>query len=141
MRFDCTDCPNQHSSISEFLECLVETATPRSEVTAVIDIAKRPIKDKLPVALPKDRFACPICGSTVHLTGVQEWDSGTGEIIQADYDCETEPDIDSEEWEDWHRGHFAMPYVDWLPWEERLLPWINEHYHNLDSGGGDDDGR
>ena len=81
----------------------------------------------LPMVL--DRFPCPICRAKVHLTGVTEWGTDDGEIIGIEYECETEPDIDSDEWWDWHRGHWNMPYVDWLPWEVRVLKWLNERYH------------
>ena len=80
----------------------------------------------LPLVLPQP---CPICGAKVILTVVIEWDADDGEIIQVEYECETEPDIDSDEWSDWHRGHYAMPYVDWLPWEVAMLRWLNWHYY------------
>jgi hypothetical protein len=80
------------------------------------------------------RFSCPICGSRVHLTDIEEWGAEDGEIVQAAFECETEPDIDSDEWREWHRGHYSMPYVDWLPWEVRVLEWLNRHYR-YDGGG------
>jgi hypothetical protein len=82
---------------------------------------------RLPLALPPE-FACPICGAKVHLAGVTEWGLEDGEIVRVEYDCETEPDIDSDDWWDWHRGYFSMPYVDWLPWEVQMLRWLNRHY-------------
>jgi len=83
------------------------------------------LRDNLPLTLPRP---CPICGAKVILTGVTEWEADDGEIVTAEYDCETEPDIDSEEWWTWHHGHYAMPYVDWLPWKNRMLVWLNARY-------------
>lgn len=91
---------------------------------------KREITAALPLTLPQP---CPICGAKVILSGVTEWGADDGEIIGVEYDCETEPAIDSDEWEDWFNGHFSMPYVDWLPWENRMLAWLNRHYHRKDS--------
>jgi hypothetical protein len=79
----------------------------------------------LPLLLP---HPCPICGAKVYLTDVEEWGTDDGEIVHGAFECETEPDIDSAEWWDWHRGHFAMPYVDWLPWEMRVMEWVDRNY-------------
>jgi hypothetical protein len=92
-------------------------------------LARRPLHGRLPMPLSTPGFACPICGATVHLTGVTEWGADDGEIIGVEYDCETEPDIDSDEWPEWHAGHFAHPYIDWLPWEMRMVTWLNRYYH------------
>lgn len=87
---------------------------------------KQPINDLLPLAMPKP---CPICGAKVRLTDVDEWGADDGEIIGVSFDCETEPDIDSDEWPDWHAGHYAMPYVDWLPYEVAAKAWLNARYY------------
>jgi hypothetical protein len=77
-----------------------------------------------PLILPEP---CPICGKGVVVETVTEWhDDGT--IVHAEIECETEPDIDSDEWSDWHAEHYAMPYVDWLPYEVRALKWLAERY-------------
>jgi hypothetical protein len=83
------------------------------------------INGLLPLAAPQP---CPICGAKVFISAVTEWETDTGKIISYDYDCETEPDIDSEGWWEWHKGHFAMPYADWLPWENRLDDWLAKRY-------------
>jgi len=92
--------------------------------------SKVSLRNKLPLSL--DRFPCPICGAKVYLTAVVEWGADDGEISGVEYDCETEPDIDSDEWPAWHRHHFNMPYVDWLPWETRMMAWLNRQFHYLD---------
>ena len=71
---------------------------------------------------------CPICGKAVFLTNVNEWGTESGTIIHADMDCESEPDIDSDEWSDWHAEHYRMPYVDWMPYEVRALKWLQANY-------------
>jgi hypothetical protein len=92
--------------------------------------ARVSLRGKLPMPLP--RFACPICGAKVYLTSVDEWGADDGEIIGASFDCETEPDIpdiDSDARGKWFEGHYRMPYVDWLPWEIKVMRWLNQHYH------------
>jgi hypothetical protein len=84
---------------------------------------------KLPLELPQP---CPICGKRVILTGVTEWGTDDGAIVTAEYECETEPDIDSDDWEEWFQGHFAMPYVEWLPWENIMRTWLNRRYYYRD---------
>jgi hypothetical protein len=86
------------------------------------------LNERLPLTLPQP---CPICGAQVVLTAVtggEEADDGRSIVTQADYDCTTEPAIESPEWQTWFRGHFVMPYVDWLPWEIDVLEWLNERY-------------
>jgi len=93
------------------------------------------IRTVLPLTLPMDKLACPMCWSSVILTQVLCWGTDSGEILEAEYDCDTEPDMDSEEWDDWFRGHHErMPYVYWLPFQQRLLTWLNETYY---MGSGD----
>ncbi len=84
-----------------------------------------PINDLLPLLAPEP---CPICGAKVYITGVDEWESVNGRIVHFEHECETEPDIDSDEWRDWFAGHWSMPYVDWLPWETRVQRWLDERY-------------
>jgi hypothetical protein len=89
-------------------------------------MSKESLRGRLPWAMPEP---CPICGRVVYLTEINEWTCEEGEIVGASFDCGTKPDIDSDEWDDWHSRHYAMPYVDWMPWEQRALRWLNERYH------------
>lgn len=66
---------------------------------------------------------CPICGKGVIIEAVTEWGEN-GTIVHAEMECETEPDIDSDEWPDWHAEHYHMPYVYWMPYELRALKWL-----------------
>jgi hypothetical protein len=43
--------------------------------------------------------------------------------------CTGEPDFSSPDWDDWHRWHYSMPYVDWLPLEQRLLRAVRKKYY------------
>lgn len=76
---------------------------------------------------------CPICGAKVVVEDVDEWIEAADGLRMVSESgvhltCETEPDIDADEWEDWHNGHFSMPYVDWLPLQDRAVDYINSHY-------------
>jgi hypothetical protein len=79
------------------------------------------INGRLPLLVPKP---CPICGAKVFITCITEWESDTGTIVGYEYECETEPDIDSDDWESWFDGHYSMPYVDWLPWQVSVDKWL-----------------
>ena len=71
---------------------------------------------------------CPICGSKVYLVAVPCYETESGKALEIEYECVTEPEIDSDDWEEWHRGHYKMPYVDWLPWEISTMEWLNNNY-------------
>ena len=73
-------------------------------------------------------IVCPICGEQIRIEEISAWDAETGEILESKVNCSTEPDMDSEYWQDWHNWHWAMPYVDWLPVEERVVKWLNSKY-------------
>lgn len=82
----------------------------------------------LPLLMPTP---CPICDARVYLTSVDEWGADPereGLIVHASFDCETEPDIDGDDWMHWHKCHYAMPYVDWLPYEQAALKWLARRY-------------
>jgi len=75
---------------------------------------------------------CPICGEKVVFEGTHCWErddaDGTWYATEVSINCVTEPDIDSEDWEDWHNGHWNMPYVDWLPLTQAVLVWLKRNY-------------
>lgn len=109
--------------------------TTRSEATQ----AARPLDLNLMVLWPKDRAPlrikarCPICGAGLMLDAgaATELDDATGEWIatEIELDCESEPDIDSDEWKEWLRWHYRMPYEDWLPLEQRILIAVRRKYY------------
>ena len=91
------------------------------------------------VPWPKDRAPfkiksrCPICGGGLFLDAGEglELDNKTNEWIATEVDltCENEPDIESDDWDSWHRWHYKMPYVDWLPLENRILHAVQRRYY------------
>lgn len=77
--------------------------------------------------IPMDVCICPKCGSSLWIDDITEWDGETGTPTESglDIDCSTEPvNIDSDDWEDWFRWHWANPYVDWLPVKQRVYKWF-----------------
>jgi hypothetical protein len=82
--------------------------------------------------LPQDVFPCPICGAQLYVDADtwEEADDGGWQLADGGchLECTTEPDLDDDDWEEWHKGHYSMPYVDWLPLELEVLPWINARY-------------
>ena len=92
-------------------------------------MSKENIVQLLPMEAP---FPCPICGKKVLIGGVEEWETESGRILKFDSECETMPDFEDDDWDDWFHGHYSMPYVDWLPWEQRVLELLNERYYRGD---------
>lgn len=87
----------------------------------------------IPLAIPRSVAVCPICEAPLVLEELSEWYEPTKDRIAVDehtgslsFNCTTEPDIDSEEWEEWMRGHWSTPYMDWLPLERKVKRWLQE---------------
>lgn len=78
--------------------------------------------------IPQALAICPICGKGLWIESIDEASEEGGRLIpqQVTVTCETEPNIDSREWNDWHREHFAAPYIDWLPVADRVLKWLQQ---------------
>lgn len=78
--------------------------------------------------IPKNVAVCPICGKKLWIEEIGEASQESDRWIpqQVSVACEDEPDIDSEEWRDWHNWHYAMPYVDWLPISQDVLKWLQQ---------------
>lgn len=77
------------------------------------------------------QFKCPICGAALTDIQVTSWtkeDDGTWVASNIDFDCVMEPDIDDDAWPAWFHGHYATPYVDWLPLEMRVNDWMKQTY-------------
>ena len=89
------------------------------------------IRDAEQITLPPGMFKCPKCGAAVVLEEVTGWvqaDNGDWLADEVHINCETEPDIDGNDWDGWHRWHWDMPYAYWLPLSQKVERWINEHY-------------
>lgn len=78
----------------------------------------------------KFKCLCPYCGGdlTYRCDGWVEDDNGQWMVDSMTSECSTEPDIESDEWEDWFSNHSDMPYVYQLPVDMRVQDWINERY-------------
>lgn len=79
---------------------------------------------------PPEVASCPICGAGVLVGDFDEWETENGRVTDCGFhiNCETEPDIDSEEWEGWFNSHWSTPYMDWLPLETRLYRWFDRRF-------------
>lgn len=99
-------------------------------------MTKDTLDKMMPIKVPRKVAECPICGADVQIEEVMEWHEEQGGHMRVDLDstvhfnCVTEPDIETDEWEDWHRGHWSMPYVDWLPLERPILYWLDRQLEN-----------
>lgn len=89
------------------------------------------ISSESEIALP-DSFVCPICGKPLRIEEVSEHekdDFGNWKAVAVKIDCTTFPGFDdAEAFESYMRGHWSMPYVDWLPLEKRVTAWVNARY-------------
>lgn len=84
---------------------------------------------------PADVAVCPICGAPV-IVNFDEWKTETGMVTKAGFhiNCKDEPEMEwQDEWNDWFYGHWSMPYMDWLPLENRLYKWFTARYRLADS--------
>jgi hypothetical protein len=89
-----------------------------------LDISSR----TTPIPVPREVAVCPICEADIEVEEVMEWECESGEPMSIQVQCTTEPDIDGDEWWGWQRGHWSMPYVDWLPVENRVLEWFRQNF-------------
>lgn len=75
---------------------------------------------------------CPICGAPLLLNageGCELIEGGIWIATEVSLECESEPDIDSDEWDAWHRWHYSQPYTDWLPLEQRILRAVRRRFY------------
>ncbi len=94
-----------------------------------------------PWSVPTEVAACPICDApiAVQFEAWEQDDDGSWIVERIDVDCTTGPDFDDDGYEDWFRGHWRYPYIDWLPVEERVLGWLRANVRfssrEVDRGG------
>lgn len=76
--------------------------------------------------IPKSLAVCPICGAQIEFVEVCEWDeNGRPAKSGIKIECTNQPDAeDSKAWWSWFHSHYRMPYVDWLPLEEKMYKWV-----------------
>lgn len=72
---------------------------------------------------------CPYCEGTLKAS-VSAWTlNGDGWIAETvDVECQSEPELGSDEWDDWLESHSDMPYVYWLPVVNTIEKAINLKY-------------
>jgi hypothetical protein len=70
---------------------------------------------------------CPYCGGQLDVSSVvgEYLEEGVWLVDDVHLDCMNEPDIDSEEWVEFNKVHSWMPYVYWLPVQEKVIYWLN----------------
>lgn len=85
------------------------------------------------IDVPCSVAVCPYCDTKLNI-GVDGWtedEANPGYWIAdmpSDVCCETEPDLDDEDWEDWFSSHSEMPYVYMLPVQSKIERWLKLNY-------------
>lgn len=89
-----------------------------------------------PTWLDRAVAACPICGGRLQVD-VQEIETDTRLPVSIDLECESAPDFDAPEWDEWFRWHYSTPYINWLPVTTRVLEWMRSQTPNAGLSGGE----
>jgi hypothetical protein len=82
------------------------------------------------IEVPAEIAVCPKCGGKLYVNldaWTQDYD-GTWKAEDPHTECENEPDIDSDDWEEWLAWHYNMPYIDWLPVDFDVERWLKQNY-------------
>lgn len=85
------------------------------------------------IEIPNIVARCPICNDTIVIEDIDEWqdlEMGIGRVTESGLHvtCVTEPDIDSDTWDDWFNAHWRDPYTDWLPIRKKVYRWFDVNY-------------
>ena len=77
------------------------------------------------IDVPRAVATCPYCDASLFVQA-NGWDlePTRWEVATAQVDCTAEPDIDTDEWNDWWNAHRHMPYVYQLPVDEKVMRWL-----------------
>ena len=88
------------------------------------------LKTDASIDVPAGVAVCPYCKTPLHAqaNGWIQRDDGTWQADTIDLDCETEPDIDGPDWEDWFARHSDMPYVHMLPVQQKVVAWLADRF-------------
>lgn len=89
------------------------------------------------IEVPLSVATCPICGAQVVIE-FDEWEEAEEETFTASEagihpNCATEPDIESNDWQEWFNCHWRTPYIDWLPVEAKLFLWVRTNFRFYDA--------
>jgi len=110
------------------------------------------LADVSPIAVPESVAKCPICGATIVIDAIDEWEIESGEVCDTGFslDCAQEPPFDIcsdysdaknlkafETWSEWYQAHWSQPYTDWLPLMSVVRDWFNQHYRIVDDKRGE----
>ena len=88
------------------------------------------------VCVPKTVSKCPYCGDELSIVGVDEWSTGEDGAIVPEHielECNSQPEYSEDadfsiiRW--FERTHSDMPYVRWLPVEEKVMTWFKNQYN------------
>lgn len=94
--------------------------------------AKKLLDCRAVLEVPETVGKCPYCDTKLTVQFTAWTQDATDETWYADsgleVDCETEPDIESDEFDEWLRQHTYMPYVFMLPVHKAIKAWLYENY-------------
>ena len=73
---------------------------------------------------------CPYCGADLvgKASMFEKRSNHTWQAAQLDMNCSAEPDIESDDWQEWFKKHSVMPYVYWHPVVSDILTHIQLYY-------------
>ena len=93
------------------------------------------------IHIPPWLARCPYCGGLL-VAQPESWiESSKPGLWVAEFantQCTTEPTIDEiegdyDDWIEWINQHTVMPYVYWLPVDQRITKWLAHHYRFKES--------
>lgn len=95
--------------------------------------------NKIPISMHQEfliKDGCPMCEHgdlLIQFEGWEENDVGDWEGIDLTRaECSNEPDIMSDEWDEFENWHGDMPYVNWLPRLEFYTEALNRKYRFIE---------
>lgn len=81
--------------------------------------------------VPPEVAVCPYCGLRLVATCEHWSQQADGSWIAGglEVDCVGEPEnLHSDDYNDWLSRHTYMPYIYWLPVNEKVTRWVNRHF-------------
>lgn len=80
--------------------------------------------------IPIDVAKCPYCKARLSAQA-HEWskaDDGLATVEGFDLECDAEPDVEDQAWNEWWNQHRNMPTVHWLPVQKIVKAYLNQTY-------------
>lgn len=82
-----------------------------------------------PITIPLPVAVCPYCGGSLLINPQEIYEAQDGWMLESfETECNSEPDIESDDWELWWHNHSLMPYIYQLPVNEKIKKWVNNNY-------------